>query len=88
METGNISFEGNITVKGTVLDGYSVFATEDISILSELGVSNIDTIESQLGDVFIKGGIFGKGKSRIIAGRNIFVKHTNESFLEAGKKFI
>lgn len=85
VETGNISFEGNITVKGTVLDGYSVFATNDISILSDLGVGNIATIESELGDVFIKGGIFGKGKSKIIAGRNIFVKHTNESTLEAGE---
>lgn len=85
VETGNISFEGNITVKGTVLEGYSVFATNDISILSEFGVSNMDTIESELGDVFIKGGIFGKGKSKIIAGRNIFVKHTNESILEAGR---
>ena len=57
----------------------------DISILSDLGVGNIETIESELGDVFIKGGIFGKGKSKIIAGRNIFVKHTNESTLEAGE---
>ena len=85
VETGNIQFEGNVTVKGTVIDGFSVFATNDISILSEYGVSNIDTIQSELGDVFIKGGIFGKGKSKILAGRNIFVKHTNESILEAGE---
>lgn len=83
--TGNIQFDGNVTVKGTVIDGFSVSATHDISILSEFGVSNIETIQSKLGDVFIKGGIFGKGKSKIIAGRNIFVKHTNESILEAGE---
>lgn len=85
VKTGNIQFEGNVTVKGTVIDGFSVYATNDISILSELGVSNIDTIQSELGDVFIKGGIFGKGKSKILAGRNIFVKHTNESILEASE---
>ena len=83
VETGNIHFEGNVTVKGTVIAGFSVFATNDISILSEFGVSNIDTIQSELGDVFIKGGIFGKGKSKVQAGRNIFVKHANESILEA-----
>lgn len=84
VETGNIEFEGNVTVKGTIIDGFSVIATHDISILSEFGVSNINTIQSKLGDVFIKGGIFGKGQSKILAGRNIFVKHTNESILEAG----
>lgn len=84
VETGNIHFDGNVTVKGTVMDGFSVTASHDISILGELGVSNIDTIQSKLGDVYIKGGIFGKGKSKIIAGRNIFVKHANESILDAG----
>ena len=66
------NFEGNVTVKGTVIDGYSIFATHDISILSEFGVCNIDTIQSELGDVFIKGGIFGKGKSRITGRKKYF----------------
>ena len=84
--TGNIQFEGNVTVKGTCYRWFFGFCNKnDISILSEYGVSNIDTIQSELGDVFIKGGIFGKGKSKILAGRNIFVKHTNESILEAGE---
>lgn len=84
VETGNINFDGNVTIKGTVLDGFSVIATKDISILGELGVGNVEMIESKLGDVFIKGGIFGKGKSKIAAGRNIYVKHANECCLEAG----
>ena len=84
VETGNIQFDGHVTINGTVMDGFSVIATHDISILGEMGVSNLDTIQSKLGDVFIKGGIFGKGRSRILAGRNIFVKHANESILEAG----
>lgn len=85
VETGNIRFDGNVTIHGTVSEGYSVMATKDISILSEMGVSNIDIIESKEGDVFIKGGIFGRGKSKIIAQRNIFVKHTNECIVEAGQ---
>lgn len=85
VQTGNIHFDGSVTVKGTVLDGYAIFAENDISILSDLGVGKIEKIESQSGDVFIKGGIFGKGTSKIVAGRNIFVKHTNECTLEAGE---
>ncbi|RFU65644.1 DUF342 domain-containing protein [Peribacillus glennii] len=85
VETGNVQFNGSITVTGTVMDGFSVWASNDLSILSELGVSNIEKIESQHGDVFIKGGIFGKNKSVIKAGKNIFIKHANESILEAGE---
>ncbi|MDQ0883233.1 hypothetical protein [Peribacillus sp. V2I11] len=43
------------------MDHFSVTATKDISILSELDVSNVKEIKSKEGDVFIKGGIFGKG---------------------------
>ncbi|MDR4925647.1 FapA family protein [Peribacillus simplex] len=74
-----------MTIKGTVIDHFSVTATKDISILSELGVSNVKEIKSMEGDVFIKGGIFGKGVSKISAARNIFVKHANECHLSAGE---
>ncbi|WP_285768864.1 FapA family protein [Peribacillus sp. SI8-4] len=85
IETGNIEFDGSVTVKGTVVDHFSVTATKDISILSELGISNVKEIQSVEGDVFIKGGIFGKGLSKVSAGRNIFVKHANECHLNAGE---
>ncbi|WP_057911786.1 DUF342 domain-containing protein [Peribacillus muralis] len=85
IETGNIDIDGSVTVKGTVVDHFSVTATKDISILSELGVSNVEEINSKEGDVFIKGGIFGKGLSRVSAARNIFVKHANECHLHAGE---
>ncbi|WP_260320341.1 DUF342 domain-containing protein [Peribacillus simplex] len=85
IETGHIEFDGSVTVKGTVVDHFSVTATKDISILSELGISNVKEIKSKEGDVFIKGGIFGKGLSKVSAERNIFVKHANECHLTAGE---
>ncbi|AOH55645.1 hypothetical protein ABE28_014895 [Peribacillus muralis] len=85
IETGNIEFDGSVTVKGTVMDHFSMTATKDISILSELGVCNVEEINSKEGDVFIKGGIFGKGLSKVSAGRNIFVKYANECHLTAGE---
>ncbi|WP_141770052.1 DUF342 domain-containing protein [Bacillus sp. OV322] len=83
-ETGNIDFIGSVTVKGTVMAGFAVRAERDISVLSEMGVHNIDEIVSRNGDVFIKGGIFGGGRSKIKACGSIFVKHSNDCILEAG----
>ena len=85
VETGNVEFNGSVSVQGTVMDGYSIRAGKDISILGEIGVSNVDRIESAAGDVYIKGGIFGKGRSEVRAGKNIFVKYANECTLEAGE---
>lgn len=83
VETGNLEFDGSVTITGTVQEGYSVIATEDISVLSEEGVSGCHLIESKTGDVFVKGGIFGKDHSIIKAGRNIFVKYANHCTLLA-----
>lgn len=83
VETGNIKFDGSISIRGTVTSGFSVVASGDISIESTDGVLNAKHIHSVYGDIFIRGGIFGKGESIVEAGRNIFVKHTNECILTA-----
>jgi uncharacterized protein len=85
VETGNIDFDGSVTVKGTVHPNFSIKATNDISILGELGVSNCGTICSALGDVYIKGGIFGNNRTQVEAAGNIYVKHANECFLTGGE---
>ncbi|MDX8359656.1 FapA family protein [Cytobacillus sp. IB215316] len=81
VETGNINFDGSVTIKGIVQDGYSVIATKDISIMSEIGISRVKLIQSKTGDVFIKGGVFGKGVTNIVSGQDIFVKYANECTL-------
>lgn len=83
IETGNIDFDGSVTVTGVIQPGFSVTATKDISILGEWGVSGIKGITSKDGDVFIKGGIFGQGMSKVQAEKNIFVKHANNCILVA-----
>lgn len=85
VETGNIEFQGSITVMGIVQDGYSVIAIKDIAIQGELGISGVEKIISHHGDVYIKGGVFGKKVSLIKAAKNIYVKHANECFIEAGE---
>ena len=62
---------------GTVLAGFSVNATGDISIEGNEGVTNAKEIQSSEGDIYIKGGIFGGGMTIVEAQGNIFVKHAN-----------
>lgn len=83
VSTGNIDFDGSVTIKGIIQPGFSVKATKDISILGEMGLSHIKNVTSLYGDIFIKGGIFGKGESTVEAGKNIYVKHANDSILIA-----
>lgn len=83
VKTGNIVFDGSVTIKGTVQEGFSVIATEDISIEEEMGVSSFKLIESKHGDIYIKGGAFGKGISKIIANNNVYIKHINDCIVEA-----
>ncbi|MFB6465878.1 DUF342 domain-containing protein [Cytobacillus sp. Hz8] len=83
VETGNIKFDGSITINGIVQEGYSVHASKDISILGEMGISGVKEIISYGGDIFIKGGVFGKGKTLIKANKHVYLKHANDCKVEA-----
>jgi uncharacterized protein (DUF342 family) len=83
-KTGNIDYDGSVMIKGTIKDGFSVHATKDISVLCEMGLGSIDSIVSRTGDIYIKGGIFGKERASIQAAQNVYIKHANECTIEAG----
>jgi len=82
-ETGNIRFDGDVTIRGTVKDKFIVEATGDIAIESTNGVGAIGKIISKNGSVYIKGGINGRGEAVVVAKDSIFVKYVNESHLIA-----
>jgi len=84
-ETGNISFDGYVTVKGIVKDGFSVIAKNDISIQGSMGLGVINKIISKEGSIYVKGGIFGKNISVIEAKKSVFVKYCNECKIIAGE---
>ncbi|SOC27083.1 hypothetical protein SAMN05880501_1215 [Ureibacillus xyleni] len=88
IETGNIKFDGSVTIRGTVMNGFSVVATGDISIEGIDGITGAKLIQSLEGDVFIKGGIFGVGETEVEAGGSIFVKHVNDAKLFAKKDIV
>ncbi|RHW38439.1 DUF342 domain-containing protein [Lysinibacillus yapensis] len=86
--TGNITFDGSVTVRGTVSSGFSIMATGDISIESAEGITGAASIKSENGDIYIKGGVFGLGETEIEAGGSIFVKHVNDAKLLAKNEIV
>lgn len=81
-KTGDITFNGAVTIHGTVHAGYSVSASGDISIESNEGITHAKAIQSSSGDIFIKGGVFGNDDTTIEASGNIFLKHANNCKLQ------
>lgn len=78
IETGSITFDGAVSISGTIQAGYSVVATGDISIEGKVGVTNAKIIQSSAGDIYIKGGVFGGNETIVEAQGSIFIKHGND----------
>ncbi|MCX7841873.1 MAG: FapA family protein [Clostridia bacterium] len=85
-KTGNIKFDGYVTIKGTVADGFTVEATKDIEINSPMGIGHVKRIYSKEGSIYIKGGIFARGKVEITAGSNVFTKFADNAVITCGEK--
>lgn len=83
-ETGNIDFDGSVTIHGTVEDNFKVVATGNIEIKGLQGIGAVDKIISKAGSVVVRGGVNGKLRGTITAKENIYLKFANECILEAG----
>lgn len=81
-ETGSIDFDGSVEVKGTVEDHFSVKASQDIQILGDIGIGAVDIIESRNGNIYIRGGIAGRDRAKIICQGNIFTKFASNCIIE------
>jgi uncharacterized protein (DUF342 family) len=77
--TGNISFNGNVLVCGTVLDGFEVRADGDV-IVQKI-VESARLVAGR--DVIVKGGVLGRGKGLVSAGRDIRIGYAQNARLEA-----
>lgn len=80
--TGNIDFDGFLSVKGTVEDNFSVVASNDLEILGDYGVGAADKISSTEGNIYIKGGIAGKNKAIVHCKKNLYVKFLSDITVE------
>jgi len=83
-KTGNIDFDGYLTIKGTIEDGFTVKARKDIEILGIYGVGAVREIISEEGSIYIKGGIAGKNKAVIRSKGNIYTKFASDVTIECG----
>lgn len=81
-ETGNIDFDGHVEVKNSVEDNFSVKADQNIQIMGKIGVGGIDTIESREGSIYIRGGIAGKNKAKIICNGDLYTKFAADCTIE------
>ena len=77
--TGNINFNGNVIARGIVNPGFSITADGDITCN--------DTVEGgdlkAGGNILVKRGIKGLGKSRIEAGGNIIARFIERCIVDA-----
>ncbi len=83
-KTGNVDFDGYVDIAGVVEDNFSVVADQDIQIKGDLGVGGVDQIESREGSIYIRGGIAGKGKAKIICDGDLFTKFAADCEIECG----
>lgn len=81
-ETGNIDFDGHVEVKNSVEDNFSVRADQNIQIMGKIGLGGIDTIESREGSIYIRGGIAGKNKAKIICDGDLYTKFASDCTIE------
>ncbi len=80
LETGNINFNGAVSVRGSVEDDFTVEATGPILVRGGVGASRLISGD----DIIVTGGIHGKGHSLIRAGGNVYAKFLEDVFVEAG----
>ncbi|MDA3899538.1 MAG: FapA family protein [Spirochaetes bacterium] len=78
-ESGNINFHGSVHINGNVLPGFSVKAGGDIIIDGNVD----DAIIEAGGSITIALGVAGKGKTSIIAGKDVSAKYLLNSSIES-----
>lgn len=78
--TGDIVYEGNVTVKGNVNTGYSISAKGDIIVNGVVeGASLVAG-----GQIILKRGMQGMSKGKMEAGSNIITKFIENAQVKAG----
>lgn len=82
--SGNIDFNGFVTIRGGVEENFSVRAKNDIDISGEYGLGGVNTIESLEGSIYIRGGAAGKNRAKLICKKNLYVKYLSDTEVICG----
>lgn len=78
--TGDIQYEGNVLVHGSVRTGFKIRASGNIEVLGS--VEGSELISG--GDIILHHGIQGMGKGKVVAKGNIITKFIESSRVFAG----
>ena len=78
--TGDIDFDGGVTIGGDVKQGFSVKATGDVEIK---GSVNGGEVEGR--NVIISGGVTGANRCKVQAQQDVRVAFAENAVIEAGK---
>ncbi len=78
--TGNIVYDGNVTIKGNVKTGFSVTAKGDIIVEGVVEAAFL----SAGGQIIVKRGINGRSKGRVEAKGNIISKFIENAIVVSG----
>ncbi|UOQ47851.1 FapA family protein [Gracilibacillus caseinilyticus] len=81
LKTGNIEFNGSVSIKGNVPSGYRVKAKGDIIVYGIVEGSFL----SAEGNITIREGIAGMDKAKIHAAGDIEVAYINQAEVTAGR---
>jgi uncharacterized protein len=81
---GNISFLGTVIVRGSIVDNFSVRASQDVVVHGSIGMA---TVECE-GSVQVRGGILGKEQGTVRAGIDIQAKFVENARLSAGRHVV
>lgn len=77
--TGNISFVGNVVIRGNVLSGFVVEAGGNIEVW---GVVEGAVLKAS-GDIILRRGMQGMGKGSLVSGGDIIARYIEHSNIEA-----
>jgi uncharacterized protein len=78
--TGNVIFEGNIIIKGPVESGYVVKAGQDLTVLDTVEGADLSAGKNMA----LLTGIYGKNKSKVIAGGNLEARFLSDCTVRCG----
>ncbi|OGK02953.1 MAG: hypothetical protein A2350_20095 [Candidatus Raymondbacteria bacterium RifOxyB12_full_50_8] len=80
--TGNVKYKGSVIVKGSVLSGFSVESDGSILVAGDVEGARV---WSRAGNVEIRKGVFGRGKAKIFAKKDVRLSFAQDADIEAGE---
>ncbi|MEW5947629.1 MAG: FapA family protein [bacterium] len=78
--TGNIKFVGDVIVRGGVLEGFTIKADANITIMGPVAGAHLEAG----GSVFLNKGMHGQDKGSIMAGEDVVAKFLEHVTVKAG----